>query len=159
MPPQPSVPFVALVLFVVSASGCDGFNNLVAPLPLIGHSDEDAIEAALRQADVTSSVKCDIDRDPGCDHVAWLRARDWLAKYSAMPLRGPLLETRRPTRGSRRGFLVWFDHSAAPTVTVRLMQFCAIPTCAPPSDLQVEKAFLFYVAHGIDLVESLDFRP
>ena len=149
----------ALALLLLSFAACDALHNAVAPLPLIGHSDADAIEAALRQADVTNSVECDIEREPGCDRIAWLRARTWLDEYSAMPLRGPLLETLRPTRGSRRGFTVWFDTIDEPTIRVRLLQFCAIPSCAPPTDLQVERAFLFYVAHGIDLVESLSFRP
>ncbi len=158
---QRPVPFVGCVLLIslLSFASCDALNNAVAPLPLVGHSDEDAIDAALRQADVTNSVTCDTEEHPECVRTVWVRARHWLEKYSALPFRGPLLETVRPTRGSRRGFTVWFDDSNEPTVTVRLLQFCAIPTCAPPTDPQVEKAFLFYVAHGIDLVERLNFRP
>lgn len=148
-----------LLFFLLSFPACQALNNAVAPLPLIGHSDEDEIAAALRQADVTNAVECDVERDPGCDRIAWFRAKAWLDAYSAMPLRGPLLETVRPTRGSRRGFTVWFDDIDEPILRVRLLQFCAIPSCAPPTDLQVEKAFLFYVAHGIDLVESVRFRP
>lgn len=153
------LPSLGLALFLSSFPACDALNNAVAPLPLVGHSDEDAIEAALLQADVTNSVYCDTAAHPLCVRTTWLRAKHWLETYSAMPLSGPLLETTRPTRGSRRGFTVWFDDSEDPTVTVRLLQFCAIPSCAPPTDLQVEKAFLFYVAHGIDLVASLNFRP
>lgn len=155
-----SAPFAGLALLLLAPlPGCDALSNAVAPLPLVGHSDEDAIDAALRQADVTNAVTCDSEAYPECVRTAWFRARDWLEKYSAMPFRGPLLETVRPTRGARRGFTVWFDDADEPTVTVRLLQFCAIPSCAPPTDPQVEKAFLFYVAHGIDLVERLNFRP
>lgn len=159
----------SLALFaVLSCAACDTLNNAVAPLPLIGHSDQDAIELALLQADVTNAVICtneeeDRETAPG-DLVgecatAWYLAKHWIETYSAMPWNGPLLETARPTRGSRRGFTVWFDLENDPTVEIRLQQFCAIPSCAPPTDPQVEKAFLFFVATGIDLVRHLSFRP
>ncbi len=166
--PRPA-PLLRLVLCSLLAFGaCDAFNNAVAPLPLIGHSDHDKIEAALRQADVTNAVTClneEEDREAGPGELigecatAWRRAKQWIETYSAMPWSGPLLETVRPTRGSRRGFTVWFLDGGGSDIEMRLQQFCAIPSCAPPTDPQVEKAFLFYVAHGIDLVERLNFRP
>ncbi len=94
----------------------------------------------------------------------WGRAQVWIANYSRFPLElvtDVVLQTYPPvTENHDRGFTVVREPIGGGEHSIQLRQHCAVMVgCRPPTDREVEMAFLYYVRYGEDLVRGLPFAP
>jgi len=106
--------------------------------------------------------------------VEWERALSWLSEYAAAGVvhehtgtvivaggDAPILAGGKPS-GSRRLTASRLPVGTGTEYTILLAQECAAPNrfrCRPPTDREVEIAFLWYVKTGDDLVRGLGFSP
>ncbi len=136
---------------------------LLVLIPLLGGGCATAPEVvtALRPAaDIGYEVICVGD----CEQE-WQRAQVWITTWSRFPLElvtDVILQTYPPAESEvDRGFIVVREPIGGDEYAIRIAQTCAnvLFGCAPPTDREVEMAFLYYVRHGVDLVRGLPFTP
>ena len=106
--------------------------------------------------------------------VEWERALSWLSEYAAAGVvhehtgtiivaggDAPILAGGKPS-GSRRLTASRFPVGTGAEYEILLAQECAAPNrfrCRPPTDREVEIAFLWYIKTGEDLIRGLGFSP
>ena len=130
-------------------------------LPLLGGcaTAPEVVSALWPARDIGYEVICAGD----CEEE-WQRAQVWIASYSRFPLEvvtDVILQTYPPvTENHDRGFIVVREPIGDDEYAIQLQQVCAVMVgCRPPTDREVEMAFLYYVRYGDDLVRGLPFAP
>jgi len=136
---------LSALLFSLLLGGC-------APSPMV-------VDALYLAGGIASDVVFfdDCDEEGG-------RAQVWIANYTRVPLElvtDVVLHTDPPvTENHDRGFTVVREPIGGGEHSIQLRQHCAVMVgCRPPTDREVEMAFLYYVRYGEDLVRGLPFAP
>ncbi len=131
-------------------------------LPLLGGcATATEVVVALRPA---TGIGYEVICTGACEEE-WQRAQVWITTYSRFPLElvtDVILQTYPPPPDDDdRGFIVVREPIGGDEYAIRIAQTCTamFMGCRPPTDREVEMAFLYYVEYGEDLVRGLPFDP